>query len=88
MNLPGYLPAQREWERRLPDPEGPCHCAECDGRGFAPLTDTDELCANCGGTGWIDEHGDPCESPEDQAARRAEHDDDMRKAEREERAFR
>lgn len=60
-NSPGFKRAQAEYDAMLPPEDGPSECPECEGSGVNKLVigDRDDNCQCCGGTGWLDENGEP-----------------------------
>jgi DnaJ-class molecular chaperone len=57
----GYAAAQRAYDNMTPPEDGPSECPECEGSGINKLVrgDRDDTCQCCGGTGMLDENGEP-----------------------------
>jgi DnaJ-class molecular chaperone len=60
-NAATFARAQAAYDAMTPPEDGPVECPECEGSGVNKLVigDRCDHCECCGGTGWLDENGEP-----------------------------
>ena len=60
-NAAAFKRAQAMCDAMTPPEDGPTECPECEGTGTNKLVigDRDDTCECCGGSGYVDENGEP-----------------------------